>query len=67
MTFPCSQDYVPTPQCLFPPPEGPSGVWEHMSVSMLLSDKVVWVCFHQFWLALQPAPVTVTAEATCAS
>lgn len=25
VTSPCSQDYVPSPQCLFPPTDGPNG------------------------------------------
>lgn len=49
MTSPCSQDYFPLLSvCSFP--QGDPMVWEHMSVPMLLSEKVVWLSFHQFWL-----------------
>lgn len=65
MTSPSSQDYVPTPQCLFPPTEEPNGVWEQMSVSMLLSNKVVWVCFHHFWLSTAWAVVASSLSQLC--
>lgn len=50
MTSPCSGSYVLLPDVPSLPQRGPKGVWECMSVPMLLWGKMVWVSFHQFCL-----------------